>query len=218
MTVSTKVQPIDRDLVVRLTGTDATKSAMLADFAREMLTEAEETNRQALGHVPSHDTYVDGRLGVSEDSVKPDGVIVYAFDLTSDALTWIAQQLDANSPVGAGGDPHPGLYEHSHVLYADGVAVDPSGDVPSASEYVFINSEPYARKIESGESSQAPDGVYEGLAAIAQSRFGKSLQIHFTFRAPENGESFGLLGAGHPRRRHAAARDLRQPAIVVTVK
>lgn len=218
MTVSTKVQPIDRNLVVQLTGTDATRSAMLADFAREQLAEAEQTNEAALGHVPAHQTFVDGRLGASEDSVKPDGVILYEFELTSDALTWISEQLAAASPVGSGSDRHAGLYQHSHMLFADGVQVDPDGEIPGASEYVFVDSLPYSRKIEVGESRQAPDGVYEAVATLAQQRFSKSLDIRFTYRAPENGVSSASSGGSRRRRRTSHASDSRQPAIVVTVK
>jgi hypothetical protein len=220
VTVKIKVQPIDRNLVVRLTGTDETRSAMIAEFAREKLAEGEQINSQVLGRVPAHETFVDGRLGASEDSVRPDGVIVYEFELTADALGWIATQLLANSPVGSGHDSHPGLYQRSHALYADGVEVDPDGEIPNASEYVFLNSVPYSRKIEAGESRQAPDGVYEGIAAMAQSRFGNSLKISFTYRAPENGQILNYVPIKRAPDRHRAAheRDLRQPAIVVTVR
>lgn len=219
MTVSTKVQPIDRNLVVRLTGTDDARSALLAEFAREQLAEAEQINAEVLGHVPSHETFVDGRLGASEDGVKPDGVILYEFQLTSDALAWISEQLAAVSPVGAAHDTHPGLYQHSHILLADGVEVDPAGEIPSAGEYVFLDSLPYSRKIEAGESRQAPDGVYEAVATLAQQRFSKSLNIRFTYRAPEAGVSQTSPAARVRRRRHRShASDQRQPAIVVTAR
>jgi hypothetical protein len=138
MVVSAKLQPIDRDLIVRLTGTATQRSAMLADFARDKLAEGEEQNRLVLGRVPPHTTYVDQMLGVSEDSVKPDGVIVYEFELSSDALQWIGEQLQVHSPIGSGRDPHPGLYMRSHTLFADGTEVPEGSAIPQAGEYVFF--------------------------------------------------------------------------------
>lgn len=182
MSVAVKFQPIDRDLIIRLTGTPQDRSRMFAGFAREKLAEAEQQNATVLGHVPPHKTFVDGSLGGSEDSVKPDGVIVYEFEIVSDALIWIGEQLKANSPVGSGRDPHPGLYKESHRLFADGTEVPIGQDVPPAAEYVFSTSLPYSRKIEHGSSPQFPDGVYEVVAALARTRFSNSVKIEFTYR------------------------------------
>jgi hypothetical protein len=186
MVVTTKFQPIDRDLIIRLTGTPQDRSRMFADFAREKLGEAEAQNESVLGHIPPHKTFVDGSVGASEDSVRPDGVIVYEFEIVSDALIWIGQQLILNSPVGSGRDPHPGLYKASHELYADGKLIPLGSDVPPSSEYVFTNALIYSRKIEHGHSPQFPDGVYEAVAIMARARFGNSAKIEFTYR--------GLIG------------------------
>jgi hypothetical protein len=62
-------------------------------------------------------------------------------------------------------DKHPGLYKRSHVLIADGVAVD-DGKIPPLAKTsdVRFNIQPYARKIERGLSPQRPDGVYQAVA------------------------------------------------------
>ena len=229
MVVVTKVQPIDRDLIVRLTGTEDTRRAMLASFAREKLAEGEQQNLQVLGRVPPHKTFVDRVQDASEDPVKPDGVIVYEFELVSDALSWIGDQLQKHSPIGAGRDPHPGLYQKSHELFADGTQVIEGADVPPAAEYVFLNALPYARKI------QRWFGVYEAVAAMAGAQFGNTVKVRFTYRAPEGSSLLKYVSLGrvfvrdHRGRyvqaestgdRAAAAheRDLRVPAIVVTVR
>lgn len=226
MAVTTKIQPIDRDLIIRLTGTPDERSAMLAGFARDKLAEGEEQNRLVLGRVPPHQTYVDQTLGASEDSVKPDGVIVYEFELMGDALSWIGEQLQIHSPIGSGRDPHPGLYMRSHIVLADGVEIEADGILPNAAQFVFLNTTPYSRKIEKGQSPQAPDGVYEAVASLAASRFGNAATIRFSFwEAPSGGvadwaqtpsaRSLARERRGGNPNQHTEWLT-RQPAIVVT--
>ena len=54
----------------------------------------------------------------------------------------------------------------------------------AAEEYVFINTQPYARKIEGTGgrrmAPQAPDGVYQAVATLAQRRFGNIARITFS--------------------------------------
>src|SRR6185312_14927688 len=125
----------------------------LAAFARETLAEVEATNSAALGHDTPHQTFVDGRPGASESAVRPAGTIVYEFDLLLDLFAWIDAQLVQHSPVGtAPKDKHPGLYQKSHIFYADDVEADPLNPPAGISVGTFVNAVPYARKIEAGES------------------------------------------------------------------
>jgi hypothetical protein len=77
-------------------------SAAMAEVAREALAEAEAINTAALGRAVPYTTLVDGRESSDLDRVRPDGSIVGIFDLTTDILTWIEQQLIAHSPVRTG--------------------------------------------------------------------------------------------------------------------
>lgn len=222
MAIRTRVTPINRDVMLRLCPTldPKERSRRIADYARTALAEAQETNRQATGGVPEHTTFVDGREGAPLESVNPDnGVIVFRFELVTDLLAWIDKTLQAHSPV------RSGRYQRSHVLIADGTAVDPEGPIPDASEYVFVNTQPYARKIERGMSRQAPDGVYEAVAALASKRFGNVARIRFGFRSPLFGDidawasRTGMKSSQPSRNRPGAQRRAwlnRQPAIVVT--
>ena len=47
----------------------------------------------------------------------------------------------------------------------------------------MLNAQPYARKIERGQSDQAPDGVYEGVATLAKRRFGNVAFVGFGYRS-----------------------------------
>ena len=91
---------------------------------------------------------------------------------------------------------------------------------------MFLNAQSYARKIERGQSSQAPDGVYEAVAAMAARRFGNVARIRFGFRSVQEGalvpnaevsalrRDLGRRGASEVVKRE---RETRQPAIIVAM-
>lgn len=233
MPVRTAIDPIDRDIKVLLDGLSPTaRSAALAEFATEALADAESTDARALGHVPQHQTFVDGVEGAAVDTVRPDGVIIFEFQLLEDVFAWIDDQLIQNSPIGSSGDKHAGLYQKSHIFFADGVEADPrSSPPPQASEYVFLNAQPYARKIEGHdgvkpESSQAPEGVFESVAKLASDRFGNVAKIAFDFRSADGvgdieawASHTRLSAKGHRPGARGYADWLRaQPAIIVTLR
>ena len=154
-------------------------------------------------------------------SVKPDGgVIVADFDIVSEVLIWIDDQLKRHSPV------KTGRYVQSHIVLLDGVEAEPT--VTAAfDEAVFVNNQPYARKIERGLSSQEPDGVYEAVAALARRRFGNIARVTFSFRSVRGGPISewaavtGMRKSGRGAIRDPARRAewlQRQPAIIVKLR
>lgn len=193
MALTTQVQPIDKDIDLLINqdlSADA-QSEALASFAREQLKEGEQQNQSVLGRIPPHKTVVDGTEGGSEDGVKPSGTILYEFEILSDIFVFIADQLKLHAPVGSGRDPHPGLYRSSFTFFADWVEVDVGGVIPAnADEYIFLSTVPYARKIEGDpsrapQSKQAPEGVFQAVAHLAQARFGNQAKISFAYRSPQ---------------------------------
>src|SRR5262249_35564197 len=106
-------------------------SAAIAEAAREALAEAEAFNTVALGRAVPYTTLVDGRESSDFDRVKPDGSIVGIFDLATDILTWIEQQLVTHSPV------RTGRYQKSHRVFVDGVETAIADIPPAASHAVF---------------------------------------------------------------------------------
>lgn len=198
MPYQARVEPIDRDieLLIKESFSPQARVKMHADYAREQLAVAQDTNRKALGRVPPHQTFVDGAATDRLESVRPDGVIAFEFSLIGDAIRWVAEQLELHSPKKSG------LYSRSHVFLADGVEVALDAIPLDAKELAFVNSVPYARKIERGLSNQAPDGVYEVVAVLASQRFGNVARFRFGYRT--------LAGS-------AKDQSTRQPAITVTV-
>ncbi|MCP1200057.1 hypothetical protein [Notoacmeibacter sp. MSK16QG-6] len=193
--ITAKIEPFDINTVLPTRGSDEERSRMLASFAREQLGEALARNTASAGSAPRYEKTVDHRRGAPEESVKPDGVIVYEFELVSGILEWIGDMLVKNSPV------LTGRYARSHIVLADGIETDPAMPEAEAREYVFLNTVPYARKIERGLSAQAADGVYQGVAVMASKRAGNIARIRFSYRT---------LAGGSQKDKAA-----RQPAIVV---
>jgi hypothetical protein len=206
MAVRTRVQPIDREVALMLMQdlTPKARSETLALFAQEQIDEAKETNRRTLGAVPPLTIFVDGREGAALTSVKPDGIIRGEFELVNEALAWISTQLQKHSPVLSG------RYAKSHELFADGVDTENPNAAPPAQEYVFLNVQPYARKIERGQSSQAPTGVYQAVATLGQRRFGNVAKITFSYRTAIGGSVIG--GRAGDR------SNVRNPAIIVRLR
>jgi hypothetical protein len=205
-----KLGTIGRELQIKLADTLSieNRQKIAANIAKDVLNETLASNRAILGHDTEYEQFVDGRADAALNSVNPDGgTIVFTFDVVNSALEWIGKQLLLNSPVGKG----PIHYKDSHILLADGVEIDADGEIPPADEYVFVNKLPYARKIERGESEQAPDGVYEVVADMASRRFGNVAKIRFTYRAL-------YQPATRSKADKSASRDSRNPAISVITK
>lgn len=192
MGVVTRIDPIDRDVFLSLDeglGPEG-RSRALAAFARQELERAETVNRQASGQVPTHARFVDGMAGAPIETVRPDGVIVFDFDLANHVLDWIGEELARESPV------RTGRYANSHALFTEGGEVHPASGLPRSGTFVFLNTQPYARKIERGYSDQAPDGVYQGVAAVAKGRFGNIAAIKFSYRSFQEGQMVAYKGVG----------------------
>jgi hypothetical protein len=197
----------------------AARSALIAEAAREALAEAQTANRAALGRDTPHEAHVDGRRGAPFESVNPDrGIIAIEFDISVDVFDFIGRLLVLHSPV------LTGAYQDAHQLYADGVAVERYDAATRAEEWVFLNTQPYSRKIERGLSNQAPDGVYQAVAELARKRFGNIAAVKFTYRSPildyvagEHGKGARKRMQKQPARRSAMAmeRATRVPAISV---
>lgn len=211
MPVTTRVQSIEKDISVIIVQdlSPEAMSAAFGEFAQEKITEADGINRSILGRIPPRKVYVDGTEGASLFAAKLSSVIVAEWELVTDALFFIAEELKKVSPVKSG------KYQASHTLFADGTEVEIGEEIPAAAEYVFLSAVIYARKIEGSpgrkpQSPQAPKGVYEITALKAAGIYGNQAKIRFEWRKPFN----GILISG----REGNKSDGRVPAIVVTLR
>ncbi len=171
--------------------------------AREQLAFAE-----AVGPAP-YRQYVDGREGASLESVVPGGNILFRFARIGFILDWIYAQIYRISPV------RTGAYRADHQLYVNGARVTPETaatlNIPPGAECWLINTKPYARRLEHGWSTQAPDGVYEITAVAAKARFPAT---DITFVYTEMG-SIGPVIHGAFSHRRGAHASYAYPTIIV---
>lgn len=173
--LTARIEPIDRDikLMVDNTLSVASQISQFADFAIESELATLLVDEDVLDTIVNVKKWVDGVLDASEYAVTLGGTIVYEFQILNDVLLFIGEELQKMSPV------RTGRYQQSHILFADGIEVPIDQNIPEASEYTFVSTLPYSRKIESGESQQAPSGVYEVTAFQASSKFGNVAKIVF---------------------------------------
>lgn len=153
--------------------------------------------------------------------------ITYSYVSMVDVVTATLAMLRAASPVGAGSDPHPGLYRDSHMLFIDGhVVKDMSGWRPGQ-QINISNPVPYARKIETGRMKlSVPNHIYETTAQQIAARYGNSVAVKFTYMPVRFGDvaSYAAfsrqLKKGRRRMSDKARRDwlVRQPSIQITVR
>lgn len=214
MAVRVKVDPIERVTTASILSTlslpEQKKAA--ADFVRGNIAEADNINKLVLGRVPPRTITVDGRQGAALESVNPNGGnVVVEYELVSDVLVWIGNALRERSPVVSG------AYRAGHTLLADGIEVAADRDVPVADEYIFLNTVPYARKIEVGKTRagrafviQVPNRIYERTAKDARSRFGNVASIKFGYRQ--------TTSAYQLRRPRRSGGSVSSPSIIVTLK
>lgn len=215
-----KIDPIaiDMQVLIRDELSPEAKSAAFAAFARQLIDETDAENDAKLAFDVQYDTWVDGARTGNLERVRPEGgSIIAEWQLIGEMFAWIAEQLEFMSP-------HlTGQYERNHKFFADGQEADPENP-PSASEYFFANAVPYARKIERGLSSKAPDGVYQVVAEQAKQRFSRMAKIDFSYRSlitpyiSLGGRSGGRSASASLRAANRLSIDTRQPAIIILPK
>ncbi|MBC9176761.1 HK97 gp10 family phage protein [Pseudoroseomonas ludipueritiae] len=96
----------------------AEQSKILARVAREGRDELIRSGRAS----PSYRTFVDGREGADEASVKPDGAIVYRFSVIGEAAAFAMAYLRARSPVRGGKFRDSWIYAIGAEGYTSGPA------------------------------------------------------------------------------------------------
>jgi hypothetical protein len=199
-----------------LAGLNEQRKEMAAQFAREEIARAEAINKTATGGEVKYTVSIDGRVGAPLESVNTSGgSIVVEFNLGADVLRWIADKLKARSPS------RSGRYIGAQIMLADGREVSPYGRVPPADVYIFVDTAPYAAKIEAGKTksgrtftiSASNARVYERTAKEARSLFKDVADIQYGFTSLAQAYTFQT----HGRRRRAGGKQ-RTAAIIVKMK
>lgn len=163
----------------------------------------------------SWDTYVDGKKGAQEYSVKPNGVILYHFNALPEAAIQAVTLAMQRSPV------RSGRYRRAWLVVVNGkVWSEDLSAIPSGSEVMVLNPQPYARKMDTGGmKTSVPPGIVEYVRQRILRRF-PTLKVE---RAFVNIPSGMISGAPWILRRSSGRSQARQagqpityPALILT--
>jgi hypothetical protein len=138
-------------------------SALLAAAARR-----ERDATIARGDAPkSFQTFVDGRAGAAEETVRPDGAILYRFNLMGPAVLFALGYVIGRSPV------RSGAFRNSWIVVVNGAKWTADlNDIPIDATVIVTNPLPYARKIETGHMKMSvPHGIVEEARQQVRRRY-----------------------------------------------
>lgn len=112
-------------------------------------------------------TYVDGRVDVPEESVRPEGAIVYLFSLLGPAAIEVLTFLLLRSPVDSGD------FRRAWIVLVNGNRWDRDLNlIPAKSEVTIVNPLPYARKIDLGSMKMSvPPQLIEDARRYLKNRY-----------------------------------------------
>lgn len=170
----------------------------------------------ARGDAPSvYATYVDGRQGVPETAVRPDGRIVYRFNVLGLAATFALAYCTSRSPV------RSGRYRRAWAVIVDGKPWrDDLNDVPAGAEIMIVNPEPYARKIDTGAMKMSvPPGIIEGARQTTRRKFPTVNGARAFVKIPAGllpGAPYTLKTTSGRRRDRQAGQQITYPALILT--
>jgi hypothetical protein len=148
---------------------EATKFA-IGLTQQQLVAKAKQLNKEIMDAAPhplAMVRHVDGVRDAPEETVKPDGVIVYDYDRLDQVVEFALETLRQLSPVDSGD------YARGHVVMLNGEVVDGLGSWKPGDRITISNPEPYARKIEIGKNGYRANGhVYDKAERLVNRRFG----------------------------------------------
>jgi hypothetical protein len=182
----------------------------LAAFARGELEKAISSGAAS----PSYRRFVNGREGVTEDEVRMPGPILYVFaplrEAVEFALAFLKQRWPVRGPAGGG------HFADSWAVLVDGIRWDGRSEIRPGAEAVIVNTQPYARKVETGAKGfSVPKGMLEDARQAVLKKW--RLPLDAQFRYIELAGGYVLKGASRRGRRRdtKAGAAMKYPALVI---
>jgi hypothetical protein len=202
------------------------RQALMVQAAKSAFGAAQAQNHAVLGHDAPFVQIVDGGHGAPLESVKAGGTIVYLFAVgavTLNTCVDVAIELILGlSPVKSG------QFRDRNLFMVNGIETSADREINATAggtielrdtDVVSLtNLLPYARKIEKGESLQAPNGVYEAVAAVLRARYGNLLNIRFSYEVYPGYEVGSSRNGGNLVSRKDLHRAAAYPTITVSAK
>lgn len=178
--------------------------------ARHVLAE-----EQARGFDREPRVIVDRRFDAAIETVKPFGRIEFVERVDiGEVVEWIWKRLLERSPV------LTGRYQDSHIVMINGASVPDIRGYKPGDRIQIVNIQPYARKVERGQSIMAPNGVYRGVFNAARRRYGRNLFIDFRYVKLDLGvEVTGFQGGRSKGVQHNRARKrVKRPQVYPSIQ
>lgn len=192
-------------------------AAALAKFAREELQAAIASGEAS----KNYEVFVNGRRGVSEDSVVPPGPILYVFGYWTEIIQAALDELRRRVPTKSG------RYAGSFVVLADGKRAQNFADISSQSEVVIFNAQPYTRKMEVGANKTGAKH-FDGASRAIKRQFKGTVTCETQYLAIAGGLAGGVpyvlrgsSAASHARRVRRDRRPgqpITYPALVMNLE
>ncbi|MBP2310494.1 hypothetical protein GBZ48_31515 [Azospirillum melinis] len=173
---------IDRAIRVMRQGAEDVVQRALVDTVKTELSRVLTSARP-----DTFEQWIDGRPNAAIEQIKAHGVAYFEFSYIRTIIGFAAAQLRELSPEDFV-HPDQRVFRESHLLFCDGREVGTlteGGDtsfidrLSPRSEFVITNSQPYAGKIERGQSDQAPNGVFRLAASTVSRRYGSIVTSRF---------------------------------------
>lgn len=198
----------------------AAQSRLLAETAKAGVAELIRS-RQAS---PRYTRYVNGVEGAPEDSVKPDGNIVYQFSYLGEVVAYALSFLVQRSPVGDGRGPktfYPLPYRNSFVVAVDGKPIPMQQlefDSIDADEVMIYNRQPYSRKVDVQLVGKkrlrftVPPHLFDDCAQSLKRRFGNFIDDYRVYTIDGGGTLYTLKTG------QRMGLQVNSPALIITVR
>lgn len=195
-------------------------SKLNADAAKALLIQTAEAARlRVLSGSPKPTSYrqvVDGIDGAALTAVRPDGVIVFAWQYLREVVTDTYAALVDRSPRRSGG------YIAGIKVLIDGEEGSPADIGGDVKEVVIVATVPYSRRLEVGKRRdgkpfivQVKPHIVEETAIVARRLWGDLATFEYTVVALSNAYQLKTQ-ASVRRRRGVTITDLEYPAIRIT--
>ena len=206
---STTPQAFERQIKIATAGLNNDQIRIkLARVAREAVHTAVRANE----FPPTYITNVNGRIGVSEESVVPPGPIIYTARWWPEVLTYAVSFATERSPVKSG------RFKNSWFVMSNGAVTTDYAAIPITAEVILTNDQPYARKIEVGAMQMSvPPGIVQDTMSALRRKYGDLLLLRKRFVTLER----GYVLRSHSRRQRRSRKTgepLSYPALVMVMR
>ena len=191
-------------------------SALLARVAADERDRVLAEQRARSGLAPRYRQIVDGVEDAPLALVRPDGVIVFAWQYLAEIVRDTHEALIRRSPRDSG------AYIAGLIILVDGQEAGIETIDADTRAVHIVASVPYARRLEVGKRKaggpfvlQVPSHIVEETAIVARRLAGNLASFSFTY--VDLSDAYALRRrSGHRRRAGRIQSDVRYPAILIT--